>query len=209
MIFIIKPHGTQHRFFVPFQALNGTASGKQSKETSQERDATKSSKEATPAKEGTPSKSKEGTPAREGTPKSKDGTPAREGTPKTKSSSRGTTPAKEGTPAPETTRRSKEGTPAKESTPVKESSVEKVSASDKESTPARDKSVEKAKSPEKEVESKKSSKEGSPASGDAVNENGAVSSREPSAEKAESVIERKKDDPSEALIASEQDAAGE
>ncbi|CAH0699793.1 unnamed protein product [Spodoptera exigua] len=132
-------------------------------------------------------------------------------------------PEKEGSPAKEAspTREeadaaSKEGTPdkeedegaqgdSKEKSPEKE--TERQKSVEKESTPEA-----KAQSPEKEtvVEAKEASKENSPAKEEV---NGTASSREQSEEKEATeqteTVEAKKDNPSEALIQSEQIAAAE
>ncbi|KAJ0180033.1 hypothetical protein K1T71_004624 [Dendrolimus kikuchii] len=126
---------------------------------------------------------------------------------------------------------SKEGSLAKESTPLrdenvdeKECSPEKVSeiikGTSKETTPEketeRQKSVEQDESPIKEEslveEAEAALKENSPEKEGSVNENGTASSRELSEEKEaeqNNVVERKKDNPSETLIQSEQMAAVE
>ncbi|XP_059048343.1 SH3 domain-binding glutamic acid-rich protein homolog [Achroia grisella] len=116
----------------------------------------------------------------------------------------------------------KEGTPVKDKTPSREATPadgEKSKEGTPDETPQeRQQSVDKESSPPKsedEIESKKSSKENTPEKEESVNENGTVSSREQSEEKdteeeeeTESV-DRKKDNPSEALIQSEQAAAAE
>ncbi|XP_047020508.1 SH3 domain-binding glutamic acid-rich protein homolog [Helicoverpa zea] len=132
------------------------------------------------------------------------------------------TPEKEGSPAKEASPSREEGDKAsKEGTPAKDEE-EGAEGDTKEKSPERQKSVdkeateeEKAASPEKEVEveAKKASKESSPAK-EEVNENGTVSSREHSQEKdapstETETAEVKKDNPSEALIQSEQVAAAE
>lgn len=117
---------------------------------------------------------------------------------------------KEGTPVKDKTP-SREATPAsgeksKEGTPIDETPQERQQSVEKEGTPTK---------PEDEVESKKSSKENTPEKEESVNENGTVSSREQSEEKETAdeeetdAVERKKDNPSEALIQSEQAAAAE
>ncbi|XP_026729432.1 SH3 domain-binding glutamic acid-rich protein homolog [Trichoplusia ni] len=120
----------------------------------------------------------------------------------------------------------KEGSPVKEASPVKEVASkegtpvegedEEAKGDSKEPSPEKDTNEEKAKSPEKEIveEAKQASKESSPVK-EAVNENGTVSSREHSqekeavAEEQTETVELKKDNPSEALIQSEQIAAAE
>ncbi|XP_072940756.1 uncharacterized protein Sh3beta [Epargyreus clarus] len=102
-------------------------------------------------------------------------------------------------------------TPVEDVKPENESeekdAVERQKSVDKEEA-----TTEKEPSPVKEcdVEAKKSSKDSSPVKEDAVNENGTTSSREVSQEKeANNVTEKKTDDPSEALIQSEQVAASD
>lgn len=136
-------------------------------------------------------------------------------------------PEKEGSPAKEASpTRDASAAASKEGTPTKEE-IEGADGDSKEKSPEKEpeiqKSVEKegtpegkAQSPEKEteVEAKQASKENSPAK-DEVNENGTVSSREHSekkeapADEPTETAEAKKDNPSEALIQSEQVAAAE
>lgn len=92
----------------------------------------------------------------------------------------------------------KEASVEKEASPVSQKQDNDEATEDKP-----DKSAD-----ETEVEPKQISKENTPAPDDAVNENGAISSREQSAEKEE-VTEQKADDPSVALIQSEQVASTE
>lgn len=123
----------------------------------------------------------------------------------------------------------KEKSPSKEGSVPKENSPLRVDG-DKEGSPAKDDANESAKetTPEKEsspqrqksvemdevVDDKAVSKENTPEKENLVNENGTLSSREQSEEKEaeveeSSVPDRKKDNPSEALIQSEQAVAAE
>ncbi|CAH0627353.1 unnamed protein product [Chrysodeixis includens] len=151
-------------------------------------------------KESEPSKTEEAESTETGDDKEK--SPEKEGSPVKEASPAKEAASKEATPAPEG---EEEKGDSKEPSPEKErQSVEK------------DTTEEKAKSPEKEIveEAKQASKESSPAK-EAVNENGTVSSREHSQEKEAAAeeqtetVELKKDNPSEALIQSEQIAAAE
>ncbi|KAM3962970.1 SH3 domain binding glutamate rich protein Sh3beta isoform 2-T2 [Aphomia sociella] len=117
------------------------------------------------------------------------------------------TPSREATPA--------DGSKSKEGTPVDETPQERQKSVEKEGTPAKSEVEEVEEEEEAELESKKSSKENTPEKEESVNENGTVSSREQSEEKDATAnkdtdaVESKKDNPSEALIESEQAAAAE
>ncbi|CAG4937059.1 unnamed protein product [Colias eurytheme] len=94
---------------------------------------------------------------------------------------------------------------------TKESSVEKESADRLKPDEEEEKTQNETPAPVEEtnLESKKSSKENTPLKDENVNENGAVSSREQSNEKEVAEVENVKENPSEALIESEQAAAAE
>ncbi|XP_038210168.1 SH3 domain-binding glutamic acid-rich protein homolog [Zerene cesonia] len=103
-----------------------------------------------------------------------------------------------------------DATPSEGTELAKESSVEKESA-DRLKPDEEEEIQTEASAPleETNLESKKSSKENTPLKDEIVNENGAVSSREQSKEKEIAEIESVKENPSEALIESEQAAAAE
>nr|XP_034824689.1 SH3 domain-binding glutamic acid-rich protein homolog isoform X2 [Maniola hyperantus] len=97
-------------------------------------------------------------------------------------------------------------------TVVKEGSVEKEDSPEielRQKSEEGEQSTDNIENTKTENEPKQKSKESSPIEGEVVNGNGAVSSREQSAEKQEIVNEQQKENPTEAFIQSEQAASSD